>query len=66
MHQWIKTEATDVTMILQVHDELIFEVPEAKVDELKSKIKQIMEDAVELDVPLVVDAGVGNNWHEAH
>jgi DNA polymerase-1 len=66
MYQWIQTEATDVTMILQVHDELIFEVPEAKVDELKSKIKQIMEDAVELDVPLVVDAGVGNNWHEAH
>ncbi len=66
MYQWIQTEATDVRMILQVHDELIFEVPEAKVDELKSKIKQIMEDAVELDVPLVVDAGVGNNWHEAH
>jgi DNA polymerase-1 len=66
MYQWIQTEATDVSMILQVHDELIFEVPEAKVDELKSKIKQIMEDAVELDVPLVVDAGVGNNWHEAH
>jgi DNA polymerase-1 len=66
MYQWIQTEATDVSMILQVHDELIFEVPEANVDELKSKIKQIMEDAVELDVPLVVDAGVGNNWHEAH
>ena len=66
VYQWIQTEATDVTMILQVHDELIFEVPEAKVDELKSNIKQIMEDAVKLDVPLVVDAGVGNNWHEAH
>ncbi len=66
MHQWILSEASDVRMILQVHDELIFEVPVAREEEVKAKIKQIMEEAVQLDVPLVVDAGVGANWHEAH
>ncbi len=66
MHKWIKEEATDVSMILQVHDELIFEVPVTRVEEAKAKIKEIMESAVQLDVPLLVDAGVGANWHEAH
>jgi len=66
MYQWIQDEADDVKMILQVHDELIFEVPVARLEAVKAKIKEIMENAVQLDVPLVVDAGVGNNWHEAH
>ena len=66
MHRWIAEEALDVKMILQVHDELIFEVPVAKLDSMRAKIKEIMETAVQLDVPLVVDAGVGDNWHEAH
>ncbi|OUR67539.1 DNA polymerase I [Bermanella sp. 47_1433_sub80_T6] len=66
MYQWIQDEASDVKMILQVHDELIFEVPVAKLEAVQAKIKEIMENAVQLDVPLVVDAGVGNNWHEAH
>ncbi len=66
MHEWIKTDATDINMILQVHDELIFEVPAARVDEAKAKIKEIMEGAVDLDVPLIVDIGQGANWDEAH
>ncbi|MEY8206026.1 MAG: DNA polymerase I [Bermanella sp.] len=66
MHRWIAEEALDVKMILQVHDELIFEVPVAKLDSVRAKIKEVMEAAVQLDVPLLVDAGVGDNWHEAH
>ena len=66
MYEWIKTDATDVNMILQVHDELIFEVPVAREEEVKAKITEIMEGAAKLDVPLVVDIGQGNNWDEAH
>lgn len=53
-------------MILQIHDELLFEVPEDKVDEAKKIIKKDMESAWELSVPLEVDIGVGDNWAEAH
>ena len=66
MHQWIVQTDINVRMILQVHDELIFEVPNEHLDEVKAKIKTIMEGAAELSVPLVVDIGQGNNWDEAH
>ncbi|MBX3207608.1 MAG: DNA polymerase I [Labilithrix sp.] len=53
-------------MILTVHDELVFEVPEAHVDEAKARIKEAMESAMTLDVPLEVDVGSGAHWGEAH
>jgi DNA polymerase-1 len=53
-------------MILTVHDELVFEVPEARVAEAETTIKSAMESAFKLDVPLVVDVGHGANWGEAH
>jgi len=53
-------------MILQVHDELVFECPEEELDELKKLVKEKMETAAELSVPLVVDVGYGKNWNEAH
>ena len=53
-------------MLLQVHDELIFEVPEAEVEETTAVVRSVMEGAAHLDVPLVVDAGTGMNWDEAH
>jgi len=53
-------------MLLQVHDELIFEVPEAEVDKTKSVVKDVMENAAVLNVPLEVDIGTGANWDEAH
>lgn len=56
----------DAKMLLQVHDELIFEVPEAQVDQTKDVIRHVMEGAATLDVPLVVDIGQGMNWDEAH
>ncbi|MDP4796580.1 MAG: DNA polymerase I [Rhodospirillales bacterium] len=53
-------------MLLQVHDELIFEVPDAEIDATRSVVKQVMESAATLNVPLVVDIGTGSNWDEAH
>ena len=53
-------------MLLQVHDELVFDVPKEEVDSLKDMIKNEMENAFEINVPLVVDIGIGNNWLEAH
>ena len=53
-------------MVLTVHDELVFEVPEAETKEAKGRIKEAMESALKLDVPLVVDVGSGHHWSEAH
>jgi DNA polymerase-1 len=53
-------------MLLQVHDELLFEAPEAEVEETRALVKQVMESVAHLEVPLVVDAGAGHNWDEAH
>lgn len=62
----MKTEQYLSKMILQVHDELIFEVVASEMEELKSMVLYEMSNAVNLDVPLKVDWGTGNNWFEAH
>jgi DNA polymerase I len=65
--EWIETlPIDDVLMIMQVHDELVFEIKQHKLVEYQNKIVSLMEQAVELDVPLIVEAGVGENWNEAH
>ena len=56
----------DIRMIMQVHDELVFEVREEKQDELAVLVKNLMEKAVQLSIPLKVDIGIGDNWDEAH
>jgi DNA polymerase-1 len=53
-------------MIMQVHDELIFEMAEKDLDAAQEKIVEIMQNSSKIDVPLLVEAGVGNNWDEAH
>ena len=53
-------------MILQVHDELVFEVPGAALEAVTALVKGRMESVYSLDVPLVVDVGVGDSWREAH
>jgi len=53
-------------MLLQVHDELVFDVPKSEVESLKYMVKTEMENAFKLEVPLIVDIGIGNNWLEAH
>ncbi|MBK1733470.1 DNA polymerase I [Thiococcus pfennigii] len=63
---WIERERPPVRLIMQVHDELVFEVAEDWVEEAAGPIRQAMEGAAELAVPLLVDIGVGANWDEAH
>ncbi|MDP3202563.1 MAG: DNA polymerase, partial [Hydrogenophaga sp.] len=53
-------------MVMQVHDELVFEVPEAEVDWLKAEIPRLMAGVAELKVPLLAEVGVGPNWDKAH
>jgi len=53
-------------MIMQVHDELVFEVAEDQLDQYAAIIRTIMCSAADLNVPLIVDIGIGNNWDEAH
>jgi len=62
---WL-AEETGVRMVMQVHDELVFEVPVTRVDEVSAKIIELMSSAAELRVPLLVEAGSGANWDEAH
>jgi len=62
----IQLEKFDMRMIMQVHDELIFEIKESEVDQAINLITEKMEHAAELTVPLVVDVGIGINWDEAH
>jgi DNA polymerase-1 len=63
---WIESSGLDVTLIMQVHDELVFEVRDDQVDAAKAEINNLMIDVAELKVPLVVDIGTGRNWDEAH
>ena len=66
VHDWLVAERPDVRMIMQVHDELVFEVAETELDTARVRITEHMTGAAELAVPLVVDVGVGENWDEAH
>lgn len=63
---WLLEEKPPVKMIMQVHDELVFEVEEHYLETARTKIIELMESAAELSVPLLVEAGVGDNWEEAH
>lgn len=64
---WLQEpDAPQVTMIMQVHDELVFEIKEQDVETASAKIRQLMENSMKLDVPLRVDVGVGDNWDQAH
>lgn len=64
---WIATETHgEIDMIMQVHDELVFEVDSDKAEELQAKVCQLMADAVSLDVELLAEAGIGDNWEQAH
>ena len=66
LHRWIGSRTHDVTMIMQVHDELVFEVTAGVVDAVREEIRTRMCAAAALRVPLVVEIGVGGNWDEAH
>ncbi|BDU35635.1 DNA polymerase I [Vibrio nigripulchritudo] len=65
--EWIQAEGEGkVKLLMQVHDELVFEVEESVLSEVESKVQKLMESAAELNVPLVAEAGHGDNWDQAH
>lgn len=66
VYQWIGDDNSEIKMIMQVHDELVFEVKVERADEFAHKIQTLMSDAYPLDTPLVVDVGIGNSWQQAH
>jgi DNA polymerase-1 len=66
IHRWLQKEKLQTKMILQVHDELVFDLHQDEVEIVKPNIKELMKSAVILDVPMEVEVGVGKNWLEAH
>ena len=64
--KYLSTEMKEVKMIMQVHDELIFEAPQEIAEETLMLVKKMMEETVTLDIPLIADAQIGANWNEAH
>ncbi len=63
---WMKAEKLKSKMIMQVHDELVFDVPKDELDLMKAKVPELMSSAIKLEVPLDVEVGVGENWLIAH
>jgi DNA polymerase-1 len=63
---WLGEQKPDCKMIMQVHDELVFEVAAGEVERCRDAIAELMTGAASLDVALEVDAGIGMNWNEAH
>ncbi|AIR05370.1 DNA polymerase I [Cedecea neteri] len=63
---WLETDKPRVKMIMQVHDELVFEVHKDDVEAVSEKVHELMENSMKLDVPLLVEVGSGKNWDEAH
>ncbi len=66
IHTWIGKNNPNIKMIMQVHDELVFEVNATKANEFAQQIQHLMETAHPLNIPLKVDIGIGNSWQEAH
>jgi DNA polymerase I len=63
---WIEREKLATKLVMQVHDELVLEVPDTELERVKPAVEKLMTGVATLDVPLVVDAGVGANWEKAH
>ncbi|WP_042688391.1 DNA polymerase, partial [Candidatus Glomeribacter gigasporarum] len=66
VQQWLTATARRTKMMMQVHDELVFEAPDAELDEVRAHLPELMGGVASLRVPLVVEIGVGKNWEEAH
>ncbi len=65
--EWVQTEGEGkVKLLMQVHDELVFEVEESVLSEVESKVQKLMESAASLNVPLIAESGSGDNWDQAH
>jgi DNA polymerase-1 len=63
---WIEAQKLTTKLVMQVHDELVLEVPLEELDDVKRNVEELMSGVAKLDVPLVVEAGIGDNWEKAH
>ena len=66
VQNWIETEKLRSKLIMQVHDELVLEVPEKELAQVKERVRDMMQNVAKLEVALIVDVGVGDNWDQAH
>ena len=66
VQEWIETEKLQSKMVMQVHDELVLEVPDEELEHVKQKLPELMANVAKLKVPLLAEVGVGKNWDEAH
>jgi DNA polymerase-1 len=66
VHGWLERENLRSKLIMQVHDELVLEVPADEIETMKRELPKFMGNVAELDVPLLVEVGVGSNWEQAH
>jgi len=64
--KWLKDEKLQSKLIMQVHDELVLEVPDSELEIVKQKLPELMQNVAKLDVPLLTEVGVGSNWEAAH
>jgi DNA polymerase-1 len=63
---WLDSSGSRTKLIMQVHDELVLEVPDEELDMVKSQVRERMQSVASLEVPLVVEVGIGDNWDKAH
>ena len=66
VQKWLDESGLGAMLIMQVHDELVLEVPAPELEQVKEKVRELMQSVRKLDVPLIVDVGAGDNWDEAH
>jgi DNA polymerase-1 len=66
VQKWLDDSRAKAKLIMQVHDELVLEVPDAEIEATKARLRELMQGVHELEVPLVVEVGVGENWDQAH
>jgi DNA polymerase-1 len=66
VHDWLRRERLKTRLLMQVHDELVLEVPDAEVERVRSELPELMTGVAQLEVPLTVEVGVGPNWDKAH
>ena len=66
VQNWLENEKLESKLIMQVHDELVLEVPEKELDTIKYHLPKLMGNVARLDVPLIAEVGSGKSWGEAH
>jgi DNA polymerase-1 len=66
VQNWLDAQELSAKLVMQVHDELVLEVPQAELAQVRESLPQLMTGVARLAVPLVVDVGVGANWEQAH